>query len=95
MNTCSKHSYETEAQELKKFLFMEDVFYSHCLKYIYKKSGTALLLFRISRPWNCLSPEQATPKPTPICTLTHTPTYGVHGYVYTYPEDIKMLQCLG
>ena len=39
--------------------------------------------------------EQATPKPTPICTITHTPIYGVHGYGYTYPEDIKMLQCLG
>ena len=94
MNTCSKHSYEAEAQELKKFLFMEDVFYSHCLIYI-QKSGTALLLFRISRPWNCLSPEQATPKPTPICTNTHMPNYSMHGYGYTYPEDIKMLQCLG
>ena len=39
MNTCSKHSYEAEAQELKKLLFMEDIFYSHCLKYIYKKAG--------------------------------------------------------
>ena len=38
MNTCSKHSYETEAQELKKLLFMEDIFYSHCLRYIYKKA---------------------------------------------------------
>ena len=26
---------------------------------------------------------------------THTPIYGAYGYGYTYPEDIKMLQCVG
>ena len=26
---------------------------------------------------------------------THTHPIGVDGYRYTYPEDIKMLQCLG
>ena len=39
MNACSKHSYETEAQEFVKMFFMEDVSYSHCLRYIYKKVG--------------------------------------------------------
>ena len=42
-----------------------------------------------------LNSEQATPKPTPICTITHTPIYSVHGYGYTHPEDIKMLHCVG
>ena len=37
MNACSKHSYETEAQEFIKMFFMEDVSYSHCLRYIYTK----------------------------------------------------------
>ena len=60
-----------------------------------QKSGTALLLFRFTGSGIAIVSEQATPKPTPICTITHTPIYGVHGYGYTYPEDIKMLQCLG
>ena len=29
-----------------------------------------------------------------VHTRTHL-SYGVYGYEYTYPEDIKMLQCLG
>ena len=49
--------------------------------------------FRGSRIAFCS--EQATPKPTPICTHAHTPIYGVYRYGYTYPEDIKMLQCVG
>ena len=55
----------------------------------HKKSGTALLLFRFTGSGIAFVLEQATPKPTPICTITHTPIYGVHGYGYTYPEDIK------
>ena len=38
--------------------------------------------------------EQATPKPTPICTTEYTNIWYI-GCIYTYPEDIKMLQCLG
>ena len=49
---------------------------------LHKKSGTALLLFRYSRPWNCLSPEQATPKPTPICTITHTYLWRAWIWIY-------------
>ena len=30
-----------------------------------------------------------------ICTNTHMPNYSMYGYGYTYPEDIKMLQCVG
>ena len=61
----------------------------------YKKSGTALLLFRYSRLSHCLSFRTSNTEPTPICTNTHTHDYSVHGYGYTYPEDIKMLQYLG
>ena len=37
----------------------------------YKKSGTALLLFRFTGSGIAIVSEQATPKPTPICTHTH------------------------
>ena len=50
------------------------------------------LLEAFALPYNS---EQATPKPTPICTNTHMPNYSMYGYGYTYPEDIKMLQCVG
>ena len=50
------------------------------------------LLEAFALPYNS---EQATPKPTPICTNTYTHHDSVHGYRYTYPEDIKMLQCVG
>ena len=60
-----------------------------------KKAGLHCCCSAIRGPGIAFSPEQATPKPTPICTITCTPNYGVYGYGYTYPEDIKMLQCVG
>ena len=65
--------------------------YTYCIL----KSGTALLLFRLTGSGIAIGSEQATPKPTPICTNTHMPNYSMYEYEYTYPEDIKMLQCLG
>ena len=56
---------------------------------MYKKSGTALLLFRLTGSGIAIGSEQATPKSTPICTNTYTPNYSVYGYRYTYPENIK------
>ena len=45
-----------------------------------RKSGTAILLFRILRLWYCLYFQTATPKPTPICmyTRTYACTYNTH-----------------
>ena len=60
-----------------------------------KKAGLHYCCSAIRGPGIAFSPEQATPKPTPICTHTYTPIYDVYGYGDTYPEDIKMLQCLG
>jgi hypothetical protein len=64
--------------------------------YIHKKKRDCTvavpLLEAFALPYNS---EQATPKPTPICTNTHMPSYSMYGYRYTYPEDIKMLQCDG
>ena len=60
-----------------------------------KKAGLHCCCSAIRGSGIAFDSEQATPKPTPICTITHTPTYSVHGYGYTYPEDIKMLQCVG
>ena len=65
------------------------------LLFAYKKSGTALLLFRLTRLSHCLLFRTSNTESTPICTITHTPSYSMYGYGYTHPEDIKMLQCLG
>ena len=62
--------------------------------FVQKKAGLhcCCSALRGSRIAFCL--EQATPKPTPICTHARTLIYSVYGYGNTYPEDIKMLQCL-
>ena len=54
----------------------------HCCCSAFRGSGIALVS------------EQATPSPRRY-VQPHTPIYDVHGYEYTYPEDIKMLQCVG
>lgn len=60
-----------------------------------QKSGTALLLFRLTRLSHCLLFRTSN-------TEAHADMYAhahlsikVYGYGYTYPEDIKMLQCDG
>ena len=59
-----------------------------------QKSGTALLLFRFTGSGIAIVSEQATLKPTPICTHTRAPI--ARAIIKdTYPEDIKMLQCVG
>ena len=64
------------------------------ISHINTKSGTALLLLRYLRLWYCLNIRTATPKPTPICTYARVPIINRYErYGYTYPEDIKMLQC--
>ena len=72
---------------------MQQWYYS-CLLSI-QKSGTALLLFRISRLWYCLLFRTSNIE-------AHADMYAYTRALlarvmigYTYPEDIKMLQCVG
>ena len=53
-----------------------------------QKSGTALLLFRISRPWIAFNSEQATPSPRRY-VQSHTPILWCALIWITYPEDIN------
>ena len=60
-----------------------------------KKSGTALLLFRYMRLSHCLLFRTSnTEAHADMYAHAHL-FYKVYGYGYTYPEDIKMLQCVG
>ena len=86
MNACSKHSYEAEAQELKKFLFMEDIFYSHCLKYIYKKAGLHCCCSASQGPGIAFHLNKQHRSPRRYVQLRTHLFCGVHGYGYTYPR---------
>ena len=63
--------------------------------FVQKKAGLHCCCSAIRGSRIAFVSEQATPKSTLICTHAHTPIYSVYGYGYTYPEDIKMLQCVG
>ena len=95
MNTCSKHSYEAEAQELKKFLFMEDVFYSHCLKYIYKKAGLHCCCSASQGPGIAyhLNKQHRSPRRY-VRSRTHLPTVCTDMYIHT-PRTSKCCNVLG
>ena len=60
-----------------------------------QKSGTCTvavpLLEAFALPYNS---EQATPKPTPICTLTYTPSWRVWIWIYI-SRGHQMLRCVG
>ena len=61
---------------------------------VHKKSGTALLLFRYTGSGIAFHPNKQHRSPRRY-VRTHTHPQSVYRDRYTYPEDIKMLQCLG
>ena len=95
MNTCSKHSYEAEAQEFVKMFLMEDVSYSHCLRYIYKKAGLHCCCSASQGPGIAyhLNKQHRSPRRY-VRSRTHLPTVCTDMYIHT-PRTSKCCNVLG